>query len=186
MGSNNEFIDIDGLQDYQNDKEDLILFTYHQLIDSEERHKYEFLKGSNLIRIAEINSEMSLTDKLKSYLKFTEKEKCLIYLNYSHHHNLIQQILFLSKKIKEEQKSKAQIVVIAQFYRCDIFNNYASRSTISYLHPFSQYFVERFDMDIRKICENGFSYFILYDSLKLSEQIGLLFNNAVSLIKIVV
>jgi hypothetical protein len=44
---------------------------------------------------------MSLTEKLKEYLQPKIDQKCIITLNYSQHHPLIQQILFLASKIKQ-------------------------------------------------------------------------------------
>jgi hypothetical protein len=75
--------------------------------------------------------------------------------------------------------------VIVQFYRFDFIKNKELRPTISFLLPFSQYFVERFDIDMKKVCCEAENYLVLFNQLKMEEQMGILFNMAISLMKIV-
>jgi hypothetical protein len=75
--------------------------------------------------------------------------------------------------------------VIVQFYRFDFINNEELRPTISYLLPFSQYFVDRFDIDMKKVCFKEDNYLVLFKELKMQEQMRILFDMAISLMKIV-
>lgn len=75
--------------------------------------------------------------------------------------------------------------MIVQFYRFDFINNEELRPTISYLLPFSQYFVDRFDIDMKKVCFKEDNYLVLFKELKMQEQMRILFDMAISLMKIV-
>lgn len=81
----------------------MIIYTYDQFIHLHGESNNSLLDGAYRIRLSEITSENQLKDKLEEALPIQKYAKCVILVNLIRDFNLIQQTLFLSKKVKQER-----------------------------------------------------------------------------------